>query len=201
VARFALDLTWADKRAESEGVSRSKGAYPSPPMSGSPPLPPEASQEAGDRSRVPGPYRTAGQAHDVYGSTQSHSLLPPPEDARPPPPVPATLPPPPPHPPSMRPYQQHPIPDSSDRMGYYRQHDDALARGYSYPPPGSHSAAPPAPYPPSMQGPPPPSQTQYAPTTQSQPATTTPYGSPKPSRKAKGHVPSACVPCKRAHLR
>jgi hypothetical protein len=27
------------------------------------------------------------------------------------------------------------------------------------------------------------------------------YSSPKQQRKTKGHVASACVPCKRAHLR
>ncbi|CAK7237380.1 hypothetical protein SBRCBS47491_009956 [Sporothrix bragantina] len=61
LARFSIDLTWA--RAESEEAIRAK-AYPSPPMSGSPPLPPKPSHEAGERSH--GSYQTS---HDVYQRT------------------------------------------------------------------------------------------------------------------------------------
>ncbi|KAL7627491.1 hypothetical protein AAE478_001684 [Parahypoxylon ruwenzoriense] len=49
LANFALDLTWA--RAETDCALSSTRAYPSPPMSGSPPpLPPKPNPEVGDRA-------------------------------------------------------------------------------------------------------------------------------------------------------
>ncbi|KAJ9161944.1 hypothetical protein NKR19_g1829 [Coniochaeta hoffmannii] len=67
LARFSLDLTWA--RADSESAARSKG-YPSPPMSGSPPLPPKGNQDsAAERTR--GSYQATTQdAHRGISATQ-----------------------------------------------------------------------------------------------------------------------------------
>ena len=63
VTRFALDLPRAGADPESAARVRS---YPSPPMSGSPPLPPKASQEAAER--IQGPYQTTTTTtpQDVY---------------------------------------------------------------------------------------------------------------------------------------
>ncbi|KAL2070474.1 hypothetical protein VTL71DRAFT_13500 [Oculimacula yallundae] len=58
LARFSLDLTWAREASDS---ARSR-AYPSPPMSGSPPLPPRRNPDSSDR--VHGSYGSGGQ--DVY---------------------------------------------------------------------------------------------------------------------------------------
>jgi hypothetical protein len=190
LARPFLDLTWAEKRAESATTAPS-GVYPSPPMSGSPPLPPKATQEAGDRSQAQGIYQTTRQ-EDVYRGAPAQSTQA--EDARGQlPAATATL-----QPPSARAYPPLP-PEPAERMGYYHRPSDHVARGYPYPPPG---------------GQPPPQQQQfYAPMTgqasqqaypiSSRPPTNEPIplGSPKPSRKAKGHVASACVPCKKAHLK
>ncbi|KAL0944651.1 uncharacterized protein CTRU02_202538 [Colletotrichum truncatum] len=194
LARFALDLTWANpQRAESETPARPR-AYPSPPMSGSPPLPPKTNQEVGDR----------GQPHGSYPSTSSQDAYrggPPPTttqqvDIRGPPPPQQSLPPPP-----TRPYHT----EQQDRMAY------------SYPRPEDHMRNPPSGYahmasqalqqrpPPYMQmpGPPPsqPSQHSYPASMPQPPQESAPYTSPKTQRKTKGHVASACVPCKRAHLR
>ncbi|KAF3350353.1 hypothetical protein VdG2_01489 [Verticillium dahliae VDG2] len=56
----------------------------------------------------------------------------------------------------------------------------------------------PGPLPPPPQ--PPSTQTYAGPTSQA-PEDTQPFASPKSQRKTKGHVASACVPCKKAHLR
>ncbi|KAJ4403737.1 hypothetical protein N0V82_010607, partial [Gnomoniopsis sp. IMI 355080] len=62
LARFSLDQPWP--RAESEGTAPgSTGDYPSPPMSGSSPIPPKVTQEADDR--VHQVYQAAS-GHDVY---------------------------------------------------------------------------------------------------------------------------------------
>ncbi|KAF9881595.1 hypothetical protein CkaCkLH20_00741 [Colletotrichum karsti] len=203
LARFALDLTWATTpRAESETPARPRD-YPSPPMSGSPPLPPKANQEVGDRGQQPhGSSYPPISSQDAYRggplppNTQQGDIRGPP----PPHPPPQSLPP----PPAPRPY--HP---ETDRMAY------------SYPRPDDHMRNPPSGYahmasqalqqrpPPYMQmpGPPPPPQHQHqhqhsypAPMPQP-PQESAPYTSPKAQRKTKGHVASACVPCKRAHLR
>ncbi|CAI0643097.1 unnamed protein product [Colletotrichum noveboracense] len=196
LARFALDLTWATPpRAEFETPAQPRD-YPSPPMSGSPPLPPKANQEVGDRGQQPHGSYPFINPQDAYRGGPP----PPPTtqqgDIRGHPP-PQTLPPPP-----ARPYHT----EQPDRMAY------------SYPRPDDHLRNPPSGYahmasqalqqrpPPYMQmpgPPPPPSQHQHypAPMPQQPPQENAPYTSPKTQRKTKGHVASACVPCKRAHLR
>jgi hypothetical protein len=173
LARFALDLTGA--RAESDTAARSRD-YPSPPMSGSPPLPPKPTQEAGDRSQ--GGYQTPSQ--DVYRGVSTSQ-----GDSRLQPGVPAP----------SRPFPQEP----PERMQYsFSRPEEAMHRPLSYPPQTGQIMSQ-HPYLP-LPGPAPvPSAYPVSPRP---PASDNPsYTSPKTQRKTKGHVASACVPCKRAHLR
>ncbi|CAJ2513703.1 Uu.00g018220.m01.CDS01 [Anthostomella pinea] len=186
LACFALDLTRA--RAETDCAPGSTRAYPSPPMSGSPPPPPKPNQEVGDRGQ--GGYQASNR--DVY---RTGSTLPGGEyRAAPPPPLPH-LPPPP--PPGVRPYTL----ETPERMPYqYRRPEDTMGRPMSYPPQPGHMAhqpnypLPPVAGPTLMPSPYPISNNPHGP---ENPA----FASPKSQRKTKGHVASACVPCKRAHLR
>ncbi|KAK1979934.1 hypothetical protein LZ30DRAFT_595786 [Colletotrichum cereale] len=209
LARFALDLTWATPtRAESETSARPR-AYPSPPMSGSPPpLPPKANPEAGDRGQLRGSYPSTTSPQDAYRrgpppTTTIHQ-----GDLRGPPLPPHQSQPPPPQPRTYHAEQQ-------DRMPYaYPRPDDRLRNtpsGYAHlasqalqqrPPPYMQMSGPPPPPPPPPPQPTGPHQHGYA-TTMSQTSqdNNAPYTSPKTHRKTKGHVASACVPCKRAHLR
>lgn len=181
LARIALDLTWAPKRAEVDDSARSR-AYPSPPMSGSPPLPSKPFQGAGERGQVPGGY-PAANPQDAYRGTPNHQS---PIDPRGPHNMSQSLP---------RLFQQ----EQQDAMPYpYRRPEDSLARPAPYPQPGvpgmpqqqgylttgGPSASAPYPAPSRLPG-----------------AETQQMTSPKSQRKTKGHVASACVPCKRAHLR
>ncbi|KAF6833483.1 hypothetical protein CPLU01_05521 [Colletotrichum plurivorum] len=208
LARFALDLTWVSPQgAESEAPARPR-AYPSPPMSGSPPLPSKTHPEVGDRGRQQPQQQQQQPPRGGYPSTSPQDAyrggLPPtttqPGDMRGHPP-PQSLP-----PPQARPYHaEHP-----DRMAYqYPRPDDHMRNpppsGYAHmasqalqqrPPPYMQMSGPPPP-------PPPPSTSQHgygAPMPQPS-QESAPYTSPKTQRKTKGHVASACVPCKRAHLR
>ncbi|KUI68792.1 hypothetical protein VM1G_04218 [Cytospora mali] len=150
-------------------------------MSGSPPLPPRVTQEADDR--VQGVYQTAG--HDVYrGSATTQA------DPRMLPGISAPV----------RPYQ----PESLERMPYgFPRPEDQIQRPLSsyasqhsqFIPQHPYLPAP-APIPVSgpMAGY---SVTSRPPTQDSQQS----FTSPKSQRKTKGHVASACVPCKKAHLR
>lgn len=201
LACFSIDLTRADTGAEAAAATRSRD-YPSPPMSGSPPLPPQPTQEEGERSQAQGPYQVPGQPQDVYRAAPLHHSQPEEQQrgqlphSLPPPPPPPTLPP---LPPVSRPY--HPPIEPSERMGYYRSIDDPSQRRLSYPP-----AAPAhiPPHPPVYEGVQPTMRAQptFAPTTQPSASTSTSaFEPPRPARKAKGHVASACVPCKKAHLR
>ncbi|TDZ47232.1 hypothetical protein CTRI78_v008631 [Colletotrichum trifolii] len=212
LARFALDLTWATpQRAESETPARPR-AYPSPPMSGSPPLPSKANPpEAGDRGQPHGSYPSTGPQDAYRGGLPPTTTTSLPGDIRGPPPPPQSLP-----PPSARPYHT----EQSDRMAYsYPRPDEHLripASGYAHragqalhqrPPPYMQMPGPPPP------PPPPPTQHQHqhqpqqlphsysAPSMPQPPQDNAAYTSPKTQRKTKGHVASACVPCKRAHLR
>ncbi|KKF92191.1 hypothetical protein CFO_g5456 [Ceratocystis platani] len=113
-------------------------------------------------------------------------------------------------PPPMAAYQpmaQHPATTQDfDRMGFYHCPD-----AYPHFMPHATAIIPSNPYPPQPQqivqsmGPSMGQATMYG--NPARPATVPgstdmgAYGSPKPSRKAKGHVASACVPCKKAHLR
>ena len=181
LARFPLDLTWA--RAEPERVARTRD-YPSPPMSGSPPLPPKHSQEAGDRSQES--YQTTGGQDAFRGvsSTQGDYRLQMQQGFAP----------------SGRPLPTEP-PERLQQYSYARPEVNSPPRPMAYPPPsqmmqpypflplpGPASAS--AGYPPPVSPRPPVSS-----------ADNPHFTSPKTQRKTKGHVASACVPCKRAHLR
>ncbi|KAH7630730.1 hypothetical protein B0T09DRAFT_263223 [Sordaria sp. MPI-SDFR-AT-0083] len=178
LAQFALDLNWV--RADSKSTARSE-SYPSPPMSGSPPLPLKASQEAAERRQgvyqatTRDGYRGVAVTHGGEG-LQSGTLA------------------------HTRPY----LPNPSERMSYEYQRPEPMTRPHTYDAPhgpttlqpsfspiaGSGSVGGPLP------GPPPHSTVLYHSGHDPHPQT-----SPKPQRKTKGHVASACVPCKRAHLR
>lgn len=191
LARFALDLTWAKQRAEPGTAARPR-AYPSPPMSGSPPLPPNTTQEAGERASLYSSYPAAASLHDAYrgGSVAAPQRIihgPPPHSSR-----------------SL--YQ----PEPSERLAYsYPRPDEPTPTSATYPPIAGqpmHHRPPtymPMTGPPSGPGPlPPPSQTfAGSQATQSAVDDNASLTSPKSQRKTKGHVASACVPCKKAHLR
>ncbi|KAK0629733.1 hypothetical protein B0T17DRAFT_489837 [Bombardia bombarda] len=189
LARFALDLTWA--RADSESAARSE-SYPSPPMSGSPPLPPKTSQEAAERNQ--GVYQATTQ--DVYRgisttqreervqttaaaavaavaggvSVSSRGFA---SDA------------------PERPYAFHRTGAPTPRpLHYPQQHNQAISQQSYLPPVPGPSTPRPLTIPPGFPA------VAHHPAQESQHQT-----SPKPQRKTKGHVASACVPCKRAHLR
>jgi hypothetical protein len=184
LARFALDLTWAINRAESETTAR-PGAYPSPPMSGSPPLPNKSHQEAGDRSQAQGSYQTTN-LQDVY---RGSSTAPSPSDIRGQSSV------------SSLPVRSYP-PEPPERMAYSYPPlppDEAMRRPVSYPPQNTSSLQQQPPYMPIAGPSTGPAPGYSAPGQSSQ--ENQPYTSPKSQRKTKGHVASACVPCKRAHLR
>jgi hypothetical protein len=182
LARFSLDLSWA------RGVSHSarSRAYPSPPMSGSPSIPPRHIPEFDDRG------------HGGFGTQASESSL--------------VL-------PTTQPELRENVKKAAS-VGTYQQDIRAIAAYSQYPPPSGipmeqpqyqyqHQALPqqqqqqqaaPLPTyqfsPPQPQGPYPGSGVERGPNTEAPD-----FNSPKPQRKTKGHVASACVPCKRAHLR
>ncbi|KAI2624196.1 hypothetical protein GGR54DRAFT_565263 [Hypoxylon sp. NC1633] len=188
LATFALDLSWA--RAETDCALSSTRAYPSPPMSGSPPppLPPKPNPEVGDRGQ--GGFQPA--SHDVYRASSAISggeyrAAAPPQP--PPLPLPATS--------AARSF----VPEGPERMPYpYHRPEETMGRPISYPPqPGTMMPQPQYSLPPVVGpslGPAP-----YQMPSNPQGAENPPFTSPKSQRKTKGHVASACVPCKRAHLR
>ena len=188
LARFALDLSWA--RAETECPTGSR-AYPSPPMSGSPPPPSKPYPEADIRGR--GGFQAT--THDAY---RAHSAVPgadrrlqmgaAPQPQLPPPSHMTT---------GVRPY---PLESAEQTAFPYRRPEESIGRSmpyqsqpgpmisphqYSLPPVVGHA----------------PGSSPYSLPTRPQPPESAPYTSPKSQRKTKGHVASACVPCKRAHLR
>ncbi|KAI5868478.1 hypothetical protein GGS23DRAFT_32963 [Durotheca rogersii] len=189
LATFALDLTWA--RAETDCALSSTRAYPSPPMSGSPPppLPQKPNPEVGDRGQ--GAFQPA--SHDVYRSSSAISggEYRAPAPAAPPQP---SLP-----PPTVGPRPFHP--EGQERRPYlYHRPEETLGRPIAYPPqPGSMIPQPQYPLPPVVG--PSLDPTPYSMSSNSQGVENPTYTSPKSQRKTKGHVASACVPCKRAHLR
>ncbi|KAK5660307.1 hypothetical protein OQA88_12847 [Cercophora sp. LCS_1] len=150
-------------------------------MSGSPPLPPKASQEAAERAQGTAYQATTQDVYRAGLATQG--------EERPPTTVQV--------PPRLSP------PGVPERMPYgFPRLEGSMTRPLPYPQQmatgGPQSAYPtqrPVPTPPL-----PTPQTYPPPTSQAgQDAMRQP--SPKPQRKTKGHVASACVPCKRAHLR
>ncbi|KAK1831391.1 hypothetical protein QBC39DRAFT_94718 [Podospora conica] len=206
VTRFALDLPRAGADPECAARVRS---YPSPPMSGSPPLPPKASQEAAER--IQGTYQTATTAQDVYRgrlATQGEESAP--TSTAPPRMSPSAGPERPSygfqrHEGSMTrplPYPQHQLAAINPQAQYQPAHRPVssvpLPAPQSYPAPIQHQHQHQHPHQQHTQAhqqqPPPPQQHQQGPEPSRQ-------ASPKPQRKTKGHVASACVPCKRAHLR
>jgi len=179
----ALDPAWA--RAEKECALRGTRAYPSPPMSGSPPRPPKPNQEVAERGQ--GGFQAT--THDAYRAAPAISgpeyRIPPPQPSLPPP-LPAG-----------RPFAL----ESSERVPYpYRRSEDIMGRSVTYHvPPGQMIPQPQYPLPP-VAGPGlghAPYPISASPSGPENP----PFTSPKSQRKTKGHVASACVPCKRAHLR
>ncbi|KAK3906899.1 hypothetical protein C8A05DRAFT_11388 [Staphylotrichum tortipilum] len=187
--RLGLDLTRT--RADSDGAAAGPGSYPSPPMSGSPPLPLKIRHEVAEPSQ--GTYQAT--PHDVSSGAPTTTQ----SEERAHPGVPS----------GHRPFLSETT-SPADRPSYAfpPRLDPPGPRPLSYPPPLSHGAPQPAPY---LSGPAHGtalSHTGHLPAPQGYPAAShhpipeslhnTP---PKPQRKTKGHVASACVPCKKAHLR
>ncbi|RFU74216.1 hypothetical protein TARUN_8047 [Trichoderma arundinaceum] len=179
-ARCAFDLNWGRKEAYSEESAVRSRAYPSPPMSGSPPLPLRSAQEAGSRGEAPSFYPTSRLLDGLRGGPAQPSPTNLRDQASP-----ITR-----HyiqePAARSPYS-YPRPEESGRIvPYPSQHHHGMPQGLSQTPyltsASSNSEAYPVP-------------------DRSQAAESQPYTSPKSQRKTKGHVASACVPCKKAHLR
>ncbi|KAI1201336.1 hypothetical protein F5X97DRAFT_35447 [Nemania serpens] len=182
----AVDRTWA-RAEEKERALRGTTGYPSPPMSGSPPRPPKPNQEVPERGR----RGFQAPTHDAYRAGPG---IPGGEyrTAHPQPPLPP--------PPSVAAGRPFPL-ETVERNPYaYPRPEDTMSRPVAYPPragqmiPQSQYSLPLVPG--SGFGPPPYSM----PSNPSGPENP-PFTSPKSQRKTKGHVASACVPCKRAHLR
>ncbi|KAI1826504.1 hypothetical protein F4861DRAFT_537080 [Xylaria intraflava] len=178
-----LDLTWGQE--EKESAQRGTRAYPSPPMSGSPPRPPKHNQEVAERGQ--GSYQTL--THDAYRAGPVMSG----DEYR-------TAPPQPPLPPPL--VARRPLPsETPERPPYpYRRSEDTIQRPVTYPPPSGQLIQQPQYSLPPVAGPalgPTPYPLPINPPGPENPA----FTSPKSQRKTKGHVASACVPCKRAHLR
>jgi hypothetical protein len=184
LARFALDLAW-DKAGSCWSAAR-LGDYPSPPMSGSPPPPPPTTRESAERAYPPPSQDVYRGIHSTqtgmegpgrhYGADAASSERMPPYALPPRSAEPPTLPP----------------------LSYGQQGQPMR----SQPPYQQHSAPPgPGPAPAPYSG-----TTAASGASTGSPRSTTqqdisPRSSPKLQRKTKGHVASACVPCKRAHLR
>lgn len=189
LAQFTLDLTWAKQRAEPGTASRPR-AYPSPPMSGSPPLPPNTTQEAGERASLYSSYPAAASVHDAY---RGGSAAIPPGIMHGQPPYPA---------------RSYP-PEHSERLAYsFPRPDEPVQASTTYSSIAGHPLHHRPPHYLSMPGPhsgpnplPPHSQTFAGQASQPTIDENSSLTSPKSQRKTKGHVASACVPCKKAHLR
>ncbi|KAI1002932.1 hypothetical protein K3495_g5272 [Podosphaera aphanis] len=179
---FSLDLSWT---RETPDIVRTR-AYPSPPMSGSPPLPPRLNLDLNDRGHGHAGYISGGGSGCGYRDLPTpqhehfdHRGLP--QRSYPQPPDPAmsmTLP---------GPYRSEHMPPLQGLPGglqpisqisqtHHQPHSDYLTQ--STRPLVSFSTSGPSPV-----------REQSG------------FSSPKQQRKTKGHVASACVPCKRAHLR
>ncbi|OPB38346.1 Zn2Cys6 transcriptional regulator [Trichoderma guizhouense] len=180
-ARCAFDFNWSRKELLPEESAVRSRAYPSPPMSGSPPLPLRSAHEAGGRGEAPTFYATSRLIDGLRGGPTQPSPANirdqiSPIITRPYPQEPTT----------RSPYS-YPRPDESGRIvPYPPQHHHGMPQGVSQAPylnsASSNSEAYPVP-------------------DRSQAVESQPFTSPKSQRKTKGHVASACVPCKKAHLR
>lgn len=181
-AASALDLSRA-RAEEKESALRGTRAYPSPPMSGSP-RPPKPNQEVAERGQ--GGFQAP--THDAYRVGPAISGVE--YRTAPQPPLPL--------PPSLATGRPFPL-ETPERNPYpYRRPEESIGRQTAYPPPQM--------IPQSQYSLPPVAGPGFGPTPY--PIPTNPSGSenpsftsPKSQRKTKGHVASACVPCKRAHLR
>ena len=169
LARFSLDLSWV--RAVSD--STRARAYPSPPMSGSPPLPPRRNPDSGDRTQ--GRYGSSGQEVFRGEQTPQSERL---EQGTGPP---------------SRGYVSDPLPTIP--YASYRTEDMSSAQ-LQYQQQQSQNSVPQQYHPYPQQG-----SVPFSAPERLQMGERSAYASSKPSRKTKGHVASACVPCKRAHLR
>lgn len=229
VAYIALDLCRA--RPEPEPVPLQR-AYPSPPMSGSPPTVPRSILEAGNRGH--GSYQPA--SHDVYrhpsiaqGRSDSHSVaassLPGQLQSQgPSAPFPRS------YGPNVDPnvpqYGYHRFENPSPRQSNMH-HGTAMMSAPQYQPPqpqphpiqlppqlpqlqqihSSHTYAHPVSLSGQHQHPTAPTQTRYSTGSIAHPPRSQPQRGRSPSssvtaqRKPKQHVHSACMPCKKAHLR
>ncbi|KAK4068530.1 transcriptional regulator family: Fungal Specific TF [Trichoderma aggressivum f. europaeum] len=179
-ARCAFDFNWSRKELLPEESAVRSRAYPSPPMSGSPPLPLRSAHEAGGRGEAPNFYVTSRLIDGLRGGPTQPSPANIREQispiARPYPQEPTT----------RSPYS-YPRPDESGRIvPYPPQHHHGMPQGVS-----------PAPYLNSASS----NSEAYPVPDRSQAVESQPFTSPKSQRKTKGHVASACVPCKKAHLR
>jgi len=187
--RLGLDLTRA--KLSAFGGAAGPGSYPSPPMSGSPPLPPRISHEVTERNQ--GAHQpTAHDAHRGGVATQSEDAPQIGSSSISRPFLSET--------PERRPsYALPPLePPAPGPLPYPRQLGPTTIPQPSYPPPILRSGAP---------------ATQIGPLPVPQPYSVAPLhqvlqppgsiqdGQSRPQRKTKGHVASACVPCKKAHLR
>jgi hypothetical protein len=183
-ARFGLDLTRA--RAGFGGAAGPR-SYPSPPMSGSPPLPPKTSHGVAERSQGATYPLTTQDVYSSIPATQSEGRTQGGIAGGP------------------RPF----LTDTPDRAPYaFPRPEGTGPRPLPYPQPLSQVATQPAAYlsghgtgaTSSHPGPLPALQT-YPPATHRPTPDALHNAPPKPQRKTKGHVASACVPCKKAHLR
>ncbi|KFY11050.1 hypothetical protein V492_04702 [Pseudogymnoascus sp. VKM F-4246] len=168
-----LDPKWARELSNS---ARSR-AYPSPPMSGSPPKPPRHDSDFDGRGRG------RGGSGQQLPQTRTHAQQLPPqtearESAREPPSATS-------HNPSM-----------AMQYSPYQPGGGMSAEQSTYQYPSQPSAQLPAPpLPPYGFDQPRPANFPFQMPERPEPP------SPAKTRKTKGHVASACVPCKRAHLR
>ncbi|KAK0764163.1 hypothetical protein N5P37_003558 [Trichoderma harzianum] len=180
-ARCAFDFNWSRKELLPEESAVRSRAYPSPPMSGSPPLPLRSAHEAGGRGEAPNFYATSRLTDGLRGGPTQPSPANIREQISP------IITRPYPQEPTTRSPYSYPRPDESGRIvPYPPQHHHGMPQGVSQAPylnsASSNSEAYPVP-------------------DRSQAVESQPFTSPKSQRKTKGHVASACVPCKKAHLR
>lgn len=156
-------------------------AYPSPPMSGSQP-PTSAGAPAANDPRHGRPIQPPTASHDAARGIVLPQMT---SDFRGAPVAPrpvaqAYRP----EPPAGPPYGfQRPEVASARPLSYPQTHDQGTQQ-HQYMNPGSASGS-----------------VAYPVTARPQTMEHPPYTSPKSQRKTKGHVASACVPCKKAHLR
>ncbi|KKP05886.1 hypothetical protein THAR02_02003 [Trichoderma harzianum] len=180
-ARCAFDFNWSRKELLPEESAVRSRAYPSPPMSGSPPLPLRSAHEAGGRGEAPNYYATSRLIDGLRGGPTQPS----PANIR------EQI-----SPIITRPYPQEP----TARSPYSYPRPDELGRIVPYPPQHHHGmpqGVSQAPYLNSASS----NSEAYPVPDRPQAVESQPFTSPKSQRKTKGHVASACVPCKKAHLR